>query len=241
MVNKKNYSLFTATAGSHCTGITLIALIITIILLLILAGVTLHFTLGENGIIKNVEIAGNKYKEEEQKEKNALDEMYSKILVADDSKVTLTMEQLDEYIDRRIEEKSANKASAVVSSSETYQTNNSNENVSFDSIILGNAENKFILEDGKIKIGKGVKRIVVSAYVTAKSSVPYTGLAVFVNKNGETFSDGYCRAIDGKRINSVMSYPMAISVKEGDYLELVVSDWGEGGNFVNCCLVIYEL
>uniref|UniRef100_UPI0025B4EE73 hypothetical protein n=1 Tax=Helicobacter japonicus TaxID=425400 RepID=UPI0025B4EE73 len=116
------------------TGITLIALIITIILLLILAGVTIHFTLGENGILKNAEIAGNKYKEEEQKEKNALDEMYSKILVADGSKVTLTMEQLDEYIDRRIEEKSANKASAVVSSSETYQTNNSNENVSFDSI-----------------------------------------------------------------------------------------------------------
>ena len=53
----KNYSLFnihhsffTATAGSH-HGITLIALIITIILLLILAGVTLHFTLGENGIL----------------------------------------------------------------------------------------------------------------------------------------------------------------------------------------------
>ena len=42
-------------------GITLIALIITIIILLILAGVTLHFTLGENGILRNAEVAGNKY------------------------------------------------------------------------------------------------------------------------------------------------------------------------------------
>ncbi len=54
-------------------GITLIALIITIILLLILAGITLHFTLGENGILRNAEIAGNKYKQAEENETNTLE------------------------------------------------------------------------------------------------------------------------------------------------------------------------
>ncbi len=49
-------------------GITLIALIITIILLLILAGVTIHFTLGENGILRNAEVAGKKYSEATVKE-----------------------------------------------------------------------------------------------------------------------------------------------------------------------------
>ena len=38
-------------------GITLIALVITIILMLILAGVVLNLTLGENGIIKMTEVA----------------------------------------------------------------------------------------------------------------------------------------------------------------------------------------
>ena len=56
-------------------GITLIALIITIILLLILAGVTIHFTLGENGILKNAGIAGNKYKQVGENEANLLDEI----------------------------------------------------------------------------------------------------------------------------------------------------------------------
>ncbi len=70
-----HHSLFTATVRSHCTGITLIALIITIILLLILAGVTLHFTIGENGILKNASIASNKYKRAEENEKNLLNEI----------------------------------------------------------------------------------------------------------------------------------------------------------------------
>ena len=59
--------------GFHClsvlqityhknTGITLIALIITIIILLILAGVTINFTLGENGILKRAKQAGEGYK-----------------------------------------------------------------------------------------------------------------------------------------------------------------------------------
>ena len=38
-------------------GITLIALVITIILLLILAGVVINLTLGENGIIKMTQVA----------------------------------------------------------------------------------------------------------------------------------------------------------------------------------------
>ena len=54
-------------------GITLIALIITIIILLILAGVTIHFTLGENGILKNAEVAGEKYNEANAKEELTLE------------------------------------------------------------------------------------------------------------------------------------------------------------------------
>lgn len=44
-------------------GITIIALIITIILLLIVVGVTAHLTIGKNGILRNLEITGEKYSE----------------------------------------------------------------------------------------------------------------------------------------------------------------------------------
>lgn len=50
-------------------GITLIALVITIILLLILAGVVLNLALGQKGIINIAEIAGKKYNKEEATEK----------------------------------------------------------------------------------------------------------------------------------------------------------------------------
>lgn len=55
-------------------GITLVALVITIIVLLILAGITISLTLGENGIINRAKEAGNTYKnaqENEMKDLNA--------------------------------------------------------------------------------------------------------------------------------------------------------------------------
>ena len=42
-------------------GITLIALIVTIIVMLILVGVTVNLTLGENGIFKHAGSAKEKY------------------------------------------------------------------------------------------------------------------------------------------------------------------------------------
>lgn len=42
-------------------GITLVALVITIIIMLILAGITINLTIGENGIIKKAQQAGENY------------------------------------------------------------------------------------------------------------------------------------------------------------------------------------
>ena len=53
-------------------GITLVALVITIIVLLILAGVTISLTLGDNGIFKTAEQAARNYKEAEQDELEGL-------------------------------------------------------------------------------------------------------------------------------------------------------------------------
>mgnify|MGYP004639080993 FL=1 len=58
-------------------GITLIALVVTIIVLLILAGVTINLTVGENGIFNKAKFAKEKYTNEEYAEQEQLNEIYA--------------------------------------------------------------------------------------------------------------------------------------------------------------------
>ncbi len=53
---------------NNSKGITLIALVITIIVLLILAGVTINLTLGENGVFRTAEQAGRNYTQAQEQE-----------------------------------------------------------------------------------------------------------------------------------------------------------------------------
>ncbi len=53
---------------TNSKGITLVALVITIIVLLILAGVTINLTLGKNGIFKTAEMAGKNYTQAQEEE-----------------------------------------------------------------------------------------------------------------------------------------------------------------------------
>jgi hypothetical protein len=55
-------------------GITLIALVITIIVLLILAGITINLTVGQNGIITTAQQAGKKYQQAAEDEQTQLAE-----------------------------------------------------------------------------------------------------------------------------------------------------------------------
>lgn len=55
-------------------GITLVALMITIIVLLILAGVTLSLTLGERGIFKTAQGARTNYMNAQAEEQQGLDQ-----------------------------------------------------------------------------------------------------------------------------------------------------------------------
>ena len=54
-------------------GITLVALVVTIVVLLILAGVSINLVLGENGLISNAKEARDKTKTAEVNEKTQLD------------------------------------------------------------------------------------------------------------------------------------------------------------------------
>lgn len=81
-------------------GITLISLMITIVVLLILAGVTLSLTLGEKGIFDIAKKAGENYTNAQEKEIADLENLYSQIKIAtgDDAKITISMEDLKKII-----------------------------------------------------------------------------------------------------------------------------------------------
>lgn len=81
------------------TGITLIALIITIILMLILAGFVINLTIGENGLLTKAKQSGNIYNEQVAREK-------LEIVLLDmqaDKTVNNTYNQ-NEYLTGKIEE-----------------------------------------------------------------------------------------------------------------------------------------
>lgn len=60
-------------------GVTLVALIITIIVLLILAGVVISMTLGNEGIIKKSQNAVDKYEHAAGQEQNTMDDFENKL------------------------------------------------------------------------------------------------------------------------------------------------------------------
>lgn len=87
-------------------GITLVSIVVTIIVLLILAGIAISLTLGDNGIFTKAKISTNKYKDAVEKEQEELDKAYGEIKIADsdDSKITITMKELDTIIQEKIAE-----------------------------------------------------------------------------------------------------------------------------------------
>ncbi len=64
---RKNYS--------NQTGITLIALVVTIVVLLILAGVSINAVFGQDGIIQKAKDSQNKMDEAQQKDLNSINEL----------------------------------------------------------------------------------------------------------------------------------------------------------------------
>ena len=63
-------------------GITLIALVVTIVVLLILAGITINLVFSENGIIKKAQEAGNKMNEAIESDKQAIQDLEDELIRA---------------------------------------------------------------------------------------------------------------------------------------------------------------
>ncbi|MCI8352685.1 MAG: hypothetical protein HFJ58_03645, partial [Clostridia bacterium] len=80
-------------------GITLIALIITIIILLILAGVTINLILGENGLFSTAQKAGEDYKQAGAREK-----LEAILVELQAEKITKQEYNENDYIDNKLKQ-----------------------------------------------------------------------------------------------------------------------------------------
>ncbi|MDO5557947.1 MAG: BspA family leucine-rich repeat surface protein, partial [Clostridia bacterium] len=76
---------------SHHSGITLIALIITIVIMLILAGITINLTLGENGIFQRAKLAKSEYETASVQEQLEMDSL--RTMGLDDAITDVTIEE----------------------------------------------------------------------------------------------------------------------------------------------------
>lgn len=94
-------------------GITLISLVVTIIVLIILAGITVSTFLGDGGIINRAKEARQHYINAQAEEPEKIRDLYSQIKFAKDGTITLDAETLEEFvqdlIDDSIESNNLNK------------------------------------------------------------------------------------------------------------------------------------
>ena len=116
--------------NKRCKGITLIALVVTIVVLLILAGVSISMLTGNNGIITQAQNAKKETEEAEEKEKIQL-----AVLDAISKNDDLTEENLQKEIDDEF------------GSGETKVYENENENFS---VIFQNKDSNYRIEDGEV-------------------------------------------------------------------------------------------
>ena len=73
--NLKRHKIIIKKLKKQVRGITLIALVVTIIVLLILAGVALSLTVGDNGLFRRAEQATNTWRNAETNEQLAMEEV----------------------------------------------------------------------------------------------------------------------------------------------------------------------
>ena len=98
IINRPFFEEIAKNNNKNTHGITLIALVITIIILLILAGVVLNLTLGEHGILKKAEQGAEQYKISEILEKLELEKV--DLVARKNGEVASLQEYIDHLINK---------------------------------------------------------------------------------------------------------------------------------------------
>ena len=102
-------------------GITLVALVVTIIVLIILAGISINLVLGDNGIITIAKKAKENTELAKIQEETELNELYTQLEtegsnsenLPNDSKVSISIEELKQLIKTEVEKQAINSSTFI--------------------------------------------------------------------------------------------------------------------------------
>ena len=131
--------------GKRQSGITLVALVVTIVVLLILAGISINLILGNNGIINRTQDAKDKYEQAKLNEQKDMDEINNWMDDASDalSKVKIYA-KLYSYND-------GSGSLLEISSDPEYVTSETNVTLTKDYGNIGNKKYKYVYEEKEIE------------------------------------------------------------------------------------------
>lgn len=182
--------------NGNARGITLIALVITIVLMLILVGIALNLSMGENGILEKAIKAKKDDTDAHEKELADLEELYSEILVAtnDDTKITISMENLNTLIEAKV-----NEAMKVSIPSPNYE---SRQMINFTN------ESYVVEKDGYIQMffyyNTSMQQTSDALYIN--------NVLVFVNRSPDVWQNAYSPIFSVKKGDVVSYYNMCQEV-----------------------------
>lgn len=210
-------------------GITLISLIVTIILLIILAGVGISLSLGENGLFKKAKYAKEKYINEQEEEQKKLNDLYSQMLVAtgENSQITISVKELKELINEEVKN-SMKQPEGIqtntfiqnsISNSANYGTVTSMTNA-FTKTEDANSKIKEYLsyseQDGYTVLKSGWYFITLSTDVESSSS---TNAIINMYVNNKMVAQSYSWSSSGIADHNNSSFPIYLNKEDKIYFD----------------------
>ena len=159
---KKNFKEVLQRVKKQVQGITLIALVVTIIVLLILAGVALSLTVGDNGLFKRAQNAADTWQMAEQNEQIAMGELERWIDLLD--------LQIGDYVSYTPDKAESYQLPSTVSGYENDQTINQDIGITWQILSINN--------DGTIDITTSTP---ISEQVYFSEAIGYNNIVYVLN------------------------------------------------------------
>ena len=215
------------------SGITLISLIITIIILLILAGVALNTLVGANGIISNINTATENYKKAQKEEQLAL--LFESLKMTTTGSEKINVNELQEKIDKEYGENiitisdnaNNNLIINVIETGKEYEITNDGEVTATDLIddtLEENAELRKFITVWKVEAGE---TITLPLYEKQDTAIDYGEKETYFNYDFTVdYGDGTIKKVTSYNDeNRIHTYTNA-----GTY-EISISGLCEGWSF----------
>ena len=217
------------------SGITLISLIITIIILVILAGVALNTLVGANGIISNINTSTEKYKKAQKEEQLAL--IFESLKMTTTGSEKINVNELQEKIDKEYGENiitisdnaNNNLIINVVETGKEYEITNDGEVTATDLIddtLEENAELRKFITVWKVEAGE---TITLPLYEKQDTAIDYGEKETYFNYDFTVdYGDGTIKKVTSYNDeNRIHTYANA-----GTY-EVSITGLCEGWSFYN--------